>query len=68
MMQSSKAHANSEQKEREARESKVALPVDLQIELAENRRSLAQGRYEISVRKGRAWDNPKNRLNKMLDK
>ena len=53
MMQSSKALANSEQREREARESKVALPVDLQIELAENRRSLAQVRYEISVRKGR---------------
>ena len=59
MMQASKTHANPELKEQEAKENKVALPVDLQIELAENRRSLAEARYEISVRKGRAWGIPK---------
>ncbi len=34
------------------------LPVELQIELAEMRRSLAEIRYQISVRRGMAWCTP----------
>ena len=36
----------------------VAVPVDLQIKLAKNRRELAAARYDLSVRKGRSWNVP----------
>ena len=58
MMQGNEAHAIPDVQEPEAQESGIAVPVDLQVELAMNRRSLAEARYEISVRKGAAWDVP----------
>ena len=39
----------------------VAVPVDLQIQLAKNRRDLAAARYDLSVRKGRSWNVPPNK-------
>ena len=42
--------------EKESKGSGVAVPVDVQIELARNRLSLAEFQYEMSVRKGHAWD------------
>ena len=36
----------------------VAVPVELQIKLAKNRRDLAAARYDLSVRKGRSWNVP----------
>ena len=33
----------------------VAVPVEVQIQMAETRRALAKARYELSVRKGRSW-------------
>ena len=39
----------------------VAVPVDLQIKLAKNRRDLAAARYDLSVRKGRSWNGPPNK-------
>lgn len=64
MIQLSEGKEKLMPKDREAAESHVAVPVDLQIELAENRRSLAEARYEISVRKGRAWGVPKTETEK----
>ncbi len=37
-------------------EFRVAVPVDVQVHLAEIRRELAEVRYELSVRRGSAWD------------
>ena len=34
----------------------VSVPVEVQIELAENRRLLAEARYELSVRRGQCWN------------
>ena len=68
MAQLNKEHENPKQQEHGENESRIAVPVDLQIELAENRRSLAKARYEISVRKGSAWDTHTNKLKLMLDK
>ena len=42
-------------------EVNVAVPVDLQIKLAKNRRELAAARYDLSVRKGRSWNVPPNK-------
>jgi len=35
--------------------TRVAVPVDVQILLAESRRILAETRYELNVRRGRGW-------------
>ena len=48
----------------EIHEPKVAVPVELQIELAGNRQKLAATRYELNVRKGRSWDVHRNRTDK----
>ena len=37
---------------------RIAVPVDVQVHLAENRRALAEARYELSVRRGRSWIAP----------
>ena len=39
-------------------ERRIAVPVDVQVHLAENRRALAEARYELSVRRGRSWIAP----------
>ena len=52
------------EKDIEIQEPNVAVPVELQIELAENRKKLAATRYELNVRKGRSWDVHGNRTDK----
>lgn len=37
-------------------ERRVAVPVDVQVHLAESRRALAEVRYELSVRRGLGWN------------
>ena len=44
----------------------TAVPVDLQIKLAKNRRALAEARYDLSVRKGRSWDVHMNKSRKAM--
>ena len=53
VQESSKSNKNTK-----AQQQKVAVPVEVQIQLAETRRELAEARYEISVRKGRSWAAP----------
>ena len=53
VQESSKSNKNTK-----AQQQKVAVPVEVQIQLAETRRELAEARYEISVRKGRSWAVP----------
>ena len=40
-------------------ERRVAVPVEVQVHLAENRRALAEARYDLSVRRGRGWNVPR---------
>ena len=56
MMMSSRKPTGPDARENEETGIGVAVPVDLQIELAENRRSLAEFRYEMNVRMGSAWN------------
>ena len=37
------------------KEQRITVPVDVQINLAENRRLMAETRYEINIRRGRGW-------------
>ena len=55
------------EKDTEIQEPNVAVPVELQIELAESRQRLAATRYELSVRKGRSWIVYRNRTEKNPD-
>ncbi len=64
MMQSNDTQDAPSTQENEVQGSGVAVPIDLQVELAENRRSLAETRYQISVRKGSAWDVPDSQSDK----
>ena len=38
----------------------VSLPIELQVEFAKLRSSLAKERYDISVREGRSWNVDEN--------
>lgn len=42
-------------------ESRVAVPIEVQIELAKQNQKLAELRYRAAVRRGRAWDAPSPR-------
>ena len=48
-------------------EPNIAIPVELQIELAETRRSLAELRYDLSIRRGRSWDVQPKQSEKIFD-
>ncbi len=37
-------------------ERHFAVPLDVQLDLAENRKMLAEFRYELMIRRGRGWD------------
>lgn len=46
---------NERHKDLQSDARRVAVPVDVQISLAENRRILAETRYELNVQRGRGW-------------
>jgi hypothetical protein len=35
---------------------RVAVPLDVQVEIAKQNQKLAEARYQAAVRRGRAWD------------
>lgn len=60
------AQPKKREKDAKIQEHNVAVPVELQIELAENRRRLTEARYELSVRRGRSWNVPRNKTEKII--
>ena len=51
--------SNKSEAEPNMQDTRIAVPVDVQIQLAKNRIALAETRYELSVRRGRRWNVPK---------
>ena len=51
-------HPNKPEREPKSQNHNIAVPADLQVQIAKVRQSLAQTRYDLSVRKGKSWNVP----------